>query len=40
MSLNEGEEIRMSGIPAKKGLHGQQSGHRAGYQEEGSDYWR
>ncbi len=40
MLLNEGEEIRMSGFPAKKGLHEQQSGHLACYQEEGSDYWR
>ena len=26
MSLNEREEIRMSGIPAKKGLHGHSPG--------------
>jgi hypothetical protein len=40
MFPNEGEETRMSGFPAKKGLPGQQSGQRACYQEEGSDYWR
>jgi len=40
MLLNEGEENRTSGFPAKKGLPGQQSGQRARYQEEGGDYWR
>ena len=40
MLLNEGEEIRMSVFPAKRRPARTLSGHRAGYQEEGSDYWR